>query len=439
MSDRNHELVTRIAGVAWIGAVAFACLLIAAAAGAEKTPAGVEKALATLPLEEILELYRERDAAERDRGPAPPMAAALQKLELTGRLLADGIDFDAHFEVMVLGDEQWVSVPLLAYDAGSHVSSLPTVTRGAFAVSEGQLVFLTQKRGRYSFDLSFHRAAAKQDRERRVALTHGGAALATCRLEIDAGLFDLRTEEVIEARDGVLVLPRGDSFEIAWEVREEAERDTAEPGVAPEIESVIPRVHASTVSTLEGRRITRVLYELRFAGRKPLAIDLPAGHTLERAFLNGIATVLDAEDGRIEIEVAPARAGEAGGTLELVLARSRGVFHLAGGMHFDLPAVSWPTHELFLSVHLPRVFDYAWAGGSLEPGTRAPTAEYSYRVPLPGKTLHFHQVLIDRSAPDLDLDYEVDLEGHYFQEGRQVHTGVQAVQQCVGQTPDGSC
>jgi hypothetical protein len=415
MSDR--KLVTLITGLGWISAVALACLLLPAAAEAEKTTAGGEKASATQPLEKILELYRDRDAVERARDAAPPVAAALQKLELTGRLLADGIDFDAHFEVTVLG-EQWVSIPLLTYDEGSHVSSLPTVTGGAFAVSEGQLVFLTQKRGRYSFDLSFHRAAAKQDRERRVAFSHGGAALATCRLEIDAGLFDLRTEEAIEARDGVLVSPRGDSFEIAWEVREEAVREMAEPGVAPEVESVIPRVHASTVSTLEGRRITRVLYELRFAGRKPIAIDLPADYTLERAFLNGVATVLDPEEGRVALEVAPARAGEAGGTLEVVLAQSGGVFHLAGEMHFDLPALSWPTHELFLTVHLPRVFDYAWAGGSLEPRASAPKAEYSYRVPLPGKTLNFHQVLIETSAPDLDLNYEVDLEGHYFRQGR---------------------
>ena len=432
MSDRKRKLATRIVGPGWIGAVALACLLLPVAAGAENAAAGVEKASATLPLEKILELYRERDAVERAPDAAPPVAAALQKLELTGRLLADGIDFGAHFEVTVLGDEQWVSVPLLAYDGGSHVSSLPTVQGGAFAVSEGQLVFLTQKRGRYSFDLSFHRAAVKQDRERRVAFSHGGAALATCRLEIDAGLFDLRTEEVVEVRDGVVVFSRGDAFEIAWEVREEAEREMDEPAVAPEIESVISRVHASTVSTLEGRRITRVLYELRFAGHKPIAIDLPADYTLERAFLNGVATALEPEAGRVELEVAAARAGEAGGTLELVLAQSGGIFHLAGDMHFDLPAASWPTHELFLSLHLPRVFDYAWAGGSLEPLANAPRAAYSYRVPLPGKPFHFHQVLIDASAPDLDLDYEVDLEGHYFQEGRQVRGGQPGIQQHGG-------
>jgi len=436
MSDR--KLVDRIAFLGWIGAVAFACLPLSTASGAEKAASDAGKASATLPLEEILELYRERDAAERPQEPEPPLAAALQTLELAGRLLADGIDFTAHFEVAVLADERWVSVPLLAYDESSHVSSLPPVAGGTFAVSEGQLVFLTRKSGRYSFDLSFYRAATKRERERRVALTHGGAALATCRLEIDTGLFDLRTQGVIETREGALVFPRGDSFEIAWEVREEAEREAVETGAAPEIESVIPRAHASTVSTLEGRRITRVLYELRFAGRKPISIDLPAGHTLERAFLNGVATVLEPRDGRVELEVAPARAGEAGGTLELVLAQAGGVFHLAGDLHFDLPAVSWPTHELFLTAHLPRVFDYEWAGGSLEPQSDAPRAEYSYRVPQPGKALHFHQFLIDAIAPDLDLDYEVNLDGHYFREGRRIYDGARAVS-CDGQIPEEGC
>jgi hypothetical protein len=415
MSERSRALVDRTADLGRLGAVALTCLLLAAGVGAEKTATAANEASATLPLEKILELYREREAAERAEDAAPPLAATLQKLELTGRLLTDGIDFDAHFELTVLGDEQWVSVPLLRHDESSHLSSLPSVMGGAIVVSNGELAFLTNKRGRYAFDLSFHRAAAKQGRERRVALTHAGAVLATCRLGIDVGLFDHRTEGAVEARDGILVMPHGDSFEIAWEVREPTEPESAEPSAVPEIESVIPRVYASTVSTLEGRRITRILYELRFAGRKPISIDLPAGHTLERAFLNGVATVLEPEEGSVALEVSPARAGEIGGTLELVLAQSGGAFLLAGDMHFDLPAPSWPTHELFLTTHLPRVFDYAWAGGSLEPSMTAPRTEYSYRLPLPGKPLHFHQVLIDTSAPDLDLEYEVDLTGHYFQ------------------------
>ncbi len=379
-----------------------------------------EKASATLPLEEILKLYRDRDEASREEKPEPPLAASLQQVQLTGRVLNEGIDFKAHFEVIVLGQDQWVSVPLLAHDERIHVSKLPKVSGGAFAVSDGQLVFLMSKPGRYAFDISFYRAATQNGKTRNVSVTHGGAALATCRLEIDAGLFQLKKgSRTVEARDGVLVLPSGDAFEIAWQAREgAAEVQTVDRTLVPAMESVASRVHASIVSTLEGRRINRLLYELRFSGRKTIEIELPEGHLLERAFLNGVAVPLKANGRHLTLDVAPARAGEIGGSLEIVVSHAGGIFNLAGALRFELPRVSWPTHELYLSLHLPRVFDYEWAGGSLEPASGNPRVKFSYEVPLPGKPLHFRQVLISRTAPDLDLDYEVDLDGHTFHAGR---------------------
>lgn len=420
MRDRKRTNRSVGAGrVCWL-ALGLALALAGPGASAAGTQNGEEKpaASATLPLEEILALYRARDAAEQEEEAPPPLAAALQKVELEGRLLADGIDFSAQFEVLVLEEDTWVSIPLLAYDAESHVSQLPTVADGAFAVSDGQLVFLTRKAGRYRFELSLFRSARAEGRARSLSLAHGSAALASCRLEIDAGLFRLTTQRVVEGRDGVHVLPQGDTFEIAWEVREEAVAARAEPSEAPALESVVPRLHVSTVSTLEGRRLTRLLYELRFAGRKPIEIELPEGHTLQHVFLNGVATAAEPEAGRLRLEVSPARAGDERGTLELVLAQPGGVFHLAGALHFDLPRVSWPTHELFLTLHLPPVFDYRWAGGSLEPRSGAPAASYSYRIPEPGRELHFHQMLIGASAPDLDIDYEVNLQGNYFRDTR---------------------
>jgi hypothetical protein len=415
MSDRTHS-TRRFAALGLAAAIALAAA--PAAGAADPATPKPEAASATLPLEQILELYRERDEARREKPPAPPLAAALQKLELSGRLLDDGIDFTGRFEVSVLSDDDWVRVPLLALDAHSHLSDLPAVNGGAFAVEDGRLLFLTRKRGRYAFEVSLFRSASAEGRLRRLALGHGGAALAVCRLEIDGGLFRLHNTHVAEARNGVRIFPSGDRFEIEWEVLEGVE-PAAATAVKPAIESVAPRVHASAVSTLEGRRIIRVLYELRFAGRKPIEISLPAGQRLERAFLNGVAVPAEPADGRLALELSPARAGDEGGTLELVLVQEGGVFHLAGDLRFELPRVSWPTHELFLTLHLPRVFDYAWTGGSLEPGGACPAVSYSYRLPQPGTALHFHQVLIAESAPDLALDYAVNLDGHYFVDSRR--------------------
>jgi len=403
----------------WAIAVLDAPAQSAPAQGAAAATAEAEAASATLPLDEILKLYRERDEAARDQPAAPPVPASLQKVELTGRLLNDGIDFQGRFEVSVLSQDEWVAVPLLALDADSHLSKLPTVKAGSFAVQNGKLVFLTEKRGRYTFDLSLFRAAKAEGRARVLRLAHGGAALATCKLEIDGGLFQLRAPQATETPGGVQIFAQGDAFEIEWEVLEELEpsRDEVAPPVA--IESVVPRVHASTVSTLEGRRITRVLYDLRFAGRKPVSIQLPAGQKLERAFLNGVAIPAEPEGRSLSLTLAPARAGDEGGSLELVLSHATGVFHLAGDLHFELPRISWPTHELFFTLHLPTVFDYDWTGGSLEPSSKTPRAPYRYQVPQPGRALHFHQYLISESAPDLALSYTVNLDGHYFTDSRR--------------------
>jgi len=386
--------------------------------GTETAPR-TERASATLPLGEILDLYRDRDEARKDRGAPPPVAASLQRVALSGRLLDDGIDFQGRFEISVLTDDEWVSVPLIAHDGNTHLSRLPEVADGAFAVRDGELVFLTRKRGRYAFELSLFRAARKQGRLRRLSIGHGGAALATCRLDIDGGLFRLRTDRIVETREGVRVLAGDDGFGIEWEVIGEIERGVGEAVSAPAIESVVSRVHASTVSTLEGRRITRVLYDLRFAGRKSIAIGIPEGQGVERAFLNGVAIETSVAHGELALELTPARAGEEGGTLELVLAEPGNEFHLTGDLRFELPTASWPVHELFYTLHLPRVFDYRWTGGSLEPAKSSPPASFSYRVPLPGRPLHLHQVLIADSAADVTLDYAVNLDGHYFKDPSQ--------------------
>jgi hypothetical protein len=416
MSDRNFA--RRGALVALL--VTLACHAVPAPLrAADEASPEPERSSATLPLDEILQLYRERDEATRKEGPPPLVAASLQKVALSGRLLDDGIDFEGHFEISVLTDDEWVQVPLFAHDAGTHLTRLPDVKGGAFAVRDGELVFLTRKRGRYAFDLSLFRTAGKQDRMRRLSIGHGEAALATCRLDIDGGLFRLRTERSVETRDGVRVLAGDDGFEIEWEVIGEIESGVGEAVSAPAIESVVSRVHASTVSTLKGRRITRILYELRFAGRKSIAIGIPKGQVVERAFQNGVAIEAVPAGGALALELTPARAGEEGGTLELVLADAGNGFHLAGDLRFELPTASWPVHELFYTLHLPRVFDYRWTGGSLEPAESSPAAGFSYRVPLPGRSLHLHQVLIADSSPDVTLDYAVNLDGHYFQDPSQ--------------------
>ena len=375
----------------------------------------IETGEATLPLEEVLRLHRESEEARRKPEEVPPpMPAAIHRIELTGRLLDGGIDLTARFELVVLEGDDWVSVPLLEHDAATHLSSLPRVKNGYFAVQDGYLQFITRHKDLYSFEVSLLKQAQRSERRRSLRLAFEQAALATCRVTFDEGLFRLRNADFLERAEGVVLFAQENAFLIEWERLTRATDTKKQIAPPPAIESIVTRAHASAVSTLEGRRVVRVRYDLRFAGTESIEIEVPRGLTLERAYLNGISTPVEMRGVTLPIEVAPVREGDQSAVLELVLVSDHGSYFLSGSLELTLPRVAWPIHELFLSLHLPQVFNYVWSGGSLSPVDAAPAVSYTYDVPLPGKSLAFHQHLISASAPNVTLGYAVDLEGHYY-------------------------
>ncbi len=393
----------------------FPLAAIVLALASTPTPAETNPAPnATLPLEEVLRLYRENDEAKHVEKSVPPISAALHRAEFSGRLLDNAVELTSRFEVAVLDDGNWVSVPLIRKDDKTHLTQLPSVQNGSFAIDNGYLHFVTDKAGRYAFQISLLQQAEAGETFRKARIDFGDATLASCRLAFDQGLFRLVNEDVVEQTDSVVLFPREGSFVVEWERVGEVEATQPRTAPRPDIESVVSMAHGSTVSTLEGKRITRLLYKLKFAGTKPIAFELPDGIAVERAFLNGVAIAVDLTDSILELDMAPARAGDEEGTLELVLSSSAGNYHLSGTIGMTLPKVSWPINQLYLDLHLPQVFNYSWSGGSLSPIDTAPKANYSYDVPLPGKKLSFHQYLISSSRPTINLEYAVDLEGHYY-------------------------
>ena len=381
-------------------------------------PAQAESAAApaeaTLPLNEILRLYRERDEAEaqKKKEPRPPIAATLDRVDLQGRLLATALDLRAEIELNVLSGEEWVDLPLLRVGGNTHVSGLPRVQGGVLSVRDGQLRFLSKRVGRYHFEVSMVERAQEDELGHRIALEHGGATLARLRVHYDPSLFRLLGEDHLRDSEGALIFAEDNVFSLAWQTL--AEPQTRPTAKAPAAEPVITRAHAASVSTLEGERITRVLYELELTGRQRIELELAEGERVERAYLNGLPVPIEDRDGRLALEVAPSQAGKEAATLELVIGASGLDFTLSGELGFRLPRTSWPINELFLDVYLPQVFHYTWRGGSLSPVESGPPARFSHRVPVPGSRHSFHQFLVTRSAPDLTLSYAVNLEGHYY-------------------------
>src|SRR5690349_16301548 len=118
-------------------------LLLTASASSPFTPA--VSGSATVPLEELLPLYAKRP---EQAPPAPPTDALVVKSQLKGRLTANALLVDAHFEVEVLASERWTQVRLLRLDADTYLTSLPTLENATVGALEDQLTLVTREPGR---------------------------------------------------------------------------------------------------------------------------------------------------------------------------------------------------------------------------------------------------------------------------------------------------
>jgi len=360
----------------------------------------------TLPLAELLELRRAGQAAERARPPAPPVRASVNRLEIAGRLLDAGLDATAQIEVIVLGDG-WVSVPLLDVRRSTQLASLPAVEGGVVAVVEGRLCLVTDKAGTYAFAVRWLERPAAGGRFRAVDLRLPAGSPALLRLQYDESLFRLTSEALRDDGAGAVAYPTDGRIAVAWEQLARAQpraREVARPPVEP----VIAETHASVVATLDGRRIARILYRLRFEGEKTFAVSLPPGQVVERVFLNGASRRFARTGDDVSLTVEAARAGDQAATVELVLSEAQSGYPLSGTLAFTLPRPAWGQNDLFVTLHLPTVFEYRWAGGSLAPVDQAPGVGYAWDIPTPGKTVSLHQQLVSSFA-SVQVAYTVDL------------------------------
>lgn len=397
----------------WIAIGMLVLGLAAGAARAEGEPADAAEGRATLPLDELLRLRRELDERVREPEKAPPpLAATLDAVELQGRLVEQSLELSAQLQVTVL-EEGWVSVPLLRLTPTLKVLARPDLAGANLAVKDGWLALLTREPGRYRFELALLERAPSAAGPRRIELETAQATLASLHVQFDERLYRVEGPVTHEA-DGVRVDPEGTRFRLAWEPRGPIAERVAEEAPRPELEPVIPAANASLVSTLEGRWLTRVLYRLRFTGTRELELKIPAGVQLTKVFRDRVALPFALEEDRLRLSLSPARSGGEEALLELVLEQEHGAYHLAGRLDVELPAASWPIHEIALDLHLPPVFDYTWLDGSLSPASPGPEPDWSYELPEPGERLSFHELLVTRSAPRLTLGYDVDLTDAYF-------------------------
>jgi hypothetical protein len=383
-------------------------LMLTASAGTPSpaTPSGS----VTIPLQELLPLYTKH---QESTPPAPPTDALVVKSQLKGRLTSEALLVEAHFEVEVLADDRWTQVRLLRLDADTYLTGVPTPQGATVGALDGQLTLVTRESGRYAVDVSLALRPTGSGTERQAQLRFGAhVAPVPLRLEADATAFTL-VEPLASGGEDTDVYPRQGVLRVGW--RNAAALKVARQVVRPPLEPSIPAAQATWVSTLEGKATVRVRYSLRLDREQELELALPEGHRLERVLLDSVPLVASVKDDTLKLKVAPTRFGETEATLEVVLARDLGVFHLSGRLKLALPRVSWPVATLRARAHFPTVFNYRREGGSMEEYEGGEQAEaVDSQTPLPGKVIHFRQYLVAASAPTLELGYSVDISKSYF-------------------------
>jgi hypothetical protein len=382
-----------------------------AAGPAPRAPADAPPGTVTLPLADLLELRRASQAAASAVPPAPPVRATVNRFEIAGRLLDTGLDATAQVELTVVSTG-WVTVPLLDVRRGTQLEALPSVEGGVVAAIDGRLCFVTDQPGTHAFSLRWLERASTDARTRTLDLRVARGAPAVLRLQYDEGLFRLATDSAREDGAAAVVHASDGRIAVAWEQLARP-RPRAREAARPPVEPVVTQAHASVVATLDGRRITRVQYRLRFEGERTFAVALPQGHAVERVFLNGAARPFTRAGDAISLPVQPARAGDQNATVEVVTSELRSGYPLSGTLAFALPQPAWGVNDLFATLHLPTVFEYRWAGGSLANVEEAPPVDFAWAIPAPGRVVALRQQLVS-SIPTVRVAYTVDLASSYY-------------------------
>ena len=231
---------------------------------------------ATLPLRELLDLYRQQERSKQQA--PPPVDAIVQRLEIDARVLDKALTARISISVEVLADKRWVAVPLLELGKHTVLDDLPSVNGAALVVVDGQLQLVANHKGRFEFVVGVSSSAALDGVRRLASIAFAGATLARCRLGFDQSIFKLTSEVRDTHADFVTLHTHNNRCVVQWQQRDEYLAPSDLAVSAPEAEPVIPTAHASIVSTLEGEHILRVAYALRFTGRKPIEFELPPGH-----------------------------------------------------------------------------------------------------------------------------------------------------------------
>lgn len=363
-----------------------------------------EPRYAQVPLDEILALHDR--IATLERGPSSSRHIVLDRAVGTVHVVRDAAEVGLRFEVVVgPGGHTPARLPLLEVAPDVDITALPREDGLALVSRDGWLTLEATKTGRAAFDV------AVLVRGRRMALAIAPAALARLEVVYDADSIAVESESLHAQGGRPWLFAKRDRFELAWRpLRPPVETPRPESNLDP----IVTRAFATTLLTLEGRRLTRVHYALRVPRRTKIGLVLGAEQHARAVAVNGANVAYEEVDGRVVVEAEPSQPGGDTGEVTLVLADDTQPFALAGSFGVRVPRATWPTREVYLAIHLPPAFTFTPSGGTMVPA-ETPVEVPPTDLPTSGVAPEiFHAFLVGDAGADVRLDYLVALDGQYY-------------------------
>ncbi len=210
-----------------------------------------------------------------EAGP-PPSDYAITRADYVGVLSKDGAVFTATFEVSVLKEEGWKTIPLLPVTVAIQSITLP---KGAYLrLGQGHYEVLTAAAGDLKIEAKFATAVTEQGGSYRAEFQRVPAATSIVDLQVAQAGVDIQVagaQSVVKKEEGgatrvLAALAAPAPVRVSWE------------RAVPEVEKVPPKLYAETQTLIavgDGILVGRenVRYNILHTGVRVLKLTLPPG------------------------------------------------------------------------------------------------------------------------------------------------------------------
>ncbi|HUS44873.1 MAG TPA: hypothetical protein VM219_02420 [Phycisphaerae bacterium] len=229
-----------------------------------------------IPWQEFKALLEWSLAQKREPEVLPPTDWTVTAATYEGELTKDGAIFDATFQVHILKEKDWKTIPLLPQTVAVHEALLPEETY--LRQSDGHYELMTTATGAKDVKVTFSSAVTEAAGANTTSFNRVPSGTCILKLRVADAEVDVKVanaQSVVTRQEAgvthvVAALPAGAPVRISWE------------RAIPEAEKVPPKLYAETktlVAVGDGILVCRerIDYNILHTGVRVLKLKLPQG------------------------------------------------------------------------------------------------------------------------------------------------------------------